>query len=55
MTYSFDRESWAYFDVNQMGDDGMFTFFNDAPFREGTVYIAYGLPYPYRRVVEHAE
>jgi hypothetical protein len=55
MIYSFDRKRWNFFDLNEMGDDGMFTFSNEAPFREDPVYIAYGLPYPYQRVVEHTK
>jgi hypothetical protein len=55
MTYSFDRKNWKFFDINQLSADGMFTFFNETPFREDVAYIAYGLPYPYQRVVEHAE
>jgi hypothetical protein len=55
MTYSFDRKNWKFFDINQLSADGMFTFFNETPFREDAAYIAYGLPYPYQRVVEHAE
>jgi hypothetical protein len=55
MAYSFDQQAWFYFDVNKLGGDGMFTFFNEAAFREDKVYVAYGLPYPYRRVVEHTK
>jgi hypothetical protein len=55
MVYSFDQKRWAYFDCNELRDDGTFAFSNDAPFAEDEVFVAYGLPYPYQRVVDHTE
>jgi murein tripeptide amidase MpaA len=54
MVYSYDQQSWSFFDNNfRTPAENKFTFFNDAPFSQDTVYVAYGLPYPFQRVVDH--
>lgn len=54
MVYSYDQENWEFFDNNVRDTGaGTFTFYNDTPFTQNDVYVAYGLPYPYQRVVDH--
>lgn len=54
MVYSYDNENWEFFDNNQrLGS--LFSFSNNVPFIEDTVYVAYAQPYSYQRVVTHTE
>jgi len=54
MVYSYDQQNWEFFDNNVRNSGaGTYTFFNDTAFTQNDVYVAYGLPYPYQRVVDH--
>lgn len=54
MMYSYDQLSWEFFDENSLTPaDDKFTFRNELPFSQDTVYIAYGPPYPYERVAAY--
>ncbi len=54
MVYSYDQENWQFFDNNQLNNgEGKFLFSNNAAFVQDEVYVAYGLPYPYQRTVDH--
>jgi Zinc carboxypeptidase/Cytosolic carboxypeptidase N-terminal domain len=54
MVYSYNQQDWSFFDQNfRTPTEDKFTFFNNSPFTQNTVYVAYGLPYPYQRVVDH--
>lgn len=54
MVYSYDRQTWAFFDNNvRSASAETFTFWNDNPFTAETVYVAYGIPYPVSRTVSH--
>ena len=56
IVYSYDNKSWHYFDQSKHNTwDKLYQFGNKTPFREDTVYIAYGFPYPLSRVIEHTE
>lgn len=49
MVYSYDGQSWHFFDQNTLDTGaGKFTFSNDTPFTGASVFVAYGLPYPVR-------
>ncbi|MGD9634018.1 MAG: M14-type cytosolic carboxypeptidase [Pirellulales bacterium] len=51
--YSYDQEHWTFFDNNQLiPSQDKFVFSNNTPFNQDQVYVAYGLPYPYQRVVD---
>lgn len=54
MVYSYDGESWAFFDKNHLSADS-FTFSNNTPFSQDLVYVAYAIPYSYGRSVAHTE
>ncbi|TWT33957.1 Zinc carboxypeptidase [Posidoniimonas corsicana] len=46
MVYSYDGQSWEFFDYNQRSSaQGRYAFYNDGPFTSDTVFVAYGLPY----------
>lgn len=52
--YSYDQQTWHFFDNNQLiNAQNKFTFSNNAAFTQESVYVAYGLPYPYQRTVDH--
>ncbi len=54
MVYSYDKQNWFFFDNNQRSAGlGRFTFSNNNAFTQDEVYVAYGLPYSYQRVVDH--
>ena len=54
--YSYDQTNWSFFDNNaRSAAQSKFTFSNNAPFAQDTVYVAYGQPYPYRRTVDHTQ
>lgn len=54
MVYSYDQENWFFFENNvRNAAQDTFTFSKNGPFTEDRVYVAYGLPYPQSRVVEH--
>lgn len=55
MVYSYDNETWEFFSKGENGQDGRYFFGLDAPFREDQVYIAYGLPYPFRRATRFVD
>lgn len=56
MVYSYDQRTWHYFDQNRwLPDAQVFEFSNDRPFDAAKVHIAFGVPYPYERVVSHTE
>jgi hypothetical protein len=52
MMYSYDQTNWQFFDNNQRSA-GLFTFSNNSPFTQSSVYVAYGPAYPYQRTVDH--
>ena len=52
--YSLDGgETYRYFDNGKRGD-GYFTFEADEPFSQNRVRVAYSLPYPVSRTIDHA-
>lgn len=52
--YSYDQQHWSFFDNNQLiSAQDKFVFSNDTAFTHDHVYVAYGLPYPYQRTVDH--
>jgi hypothetical protein len=54
MAYSYDQESWSFFDNNvRSSSQNLYTFSNNQAFAQNQVYVAYGLPYPYARTVTH--
>ncbi len=54
MVYSYNQQDWFFFDENfRTPAENKFTFLNNTAFTQDTVYVAYGLPYPYQRVVDH--
>ncbi len=54
MVYSYDGDLWRHFDNNRRdGEAGTYRFGNDGPFTGDHVFVAYGIPYPYRRIAEH--
>ena len=54
MVYSYDKRNWRYFDHNAWrAKKGRFEFSNNRPFSAPKVHIAFGVPYPYQRVVRH--
>jgi Zinc carboxypeptidase/Cytosolic carboxypeptidase N-terminal domain len=54
MMYSYDQENWHFFDDNERSAPlNKFTFENNSPFTQNSVYVAYGPPYPYQRTVDH--
>jgi len=54
MVYSYDRETWSFFDNNaRFASADEYRFSNATPFTSDRVYVAYGLPYEYGRVVDH--
>ena len=54
MVYSYNQQDWLFFDNNvRQSSLDRFSFFNDQPFSQNQVYVAYGLPYPNLRVVNH--
>ena len=56
MVYSYDQQTWQFFDNNQRNASaGTFTFWNNTPFTQSTVYVAYGLPYPFGRTIDHTQ
>ena len=51
MVYSYDQETWRFFDNNQRQSSLVrYSFSNNAAFTQNEVYVAYGLPYPTSRV-----
>ena len=54
MVYSYDQTNWSFFDNNShISAQSKFTFSNNSPFTQNSVYVAYGYPYPYQRTVDH--
>ncbi len=54
MVYSYDQNNWLFFDNNaHIASQSRFTFSNNSPFTQDTVYVSYGQPYPYQRTVDH--
>jgi hypothetical protein len=54
MVYSYDQETWHFFDNNvRNAPADTYTFSNNSPFTQDQVYVAYGLPYPHQRIVDH--
>jgi hypothetical protein len=53
MVYSYDQVNWNFFDNNaRNSSQAKFAFSNSSAFTQDTVYVAYGQPYPYQRVVD---
>jgi hypothetical protein len=52
MMYSYDQTNWFFFDNNNRSSP-TYSFHNNSAFSQDTVYVAYGPPYPYQRVVDH--
>ena len=50
--YSYDRENWQFFDHGTIASS-TYRFYNNTPFTQDDVYIAYSLPYPLSRTEEH--
>jgi hypothetical protein len=51
MVYSYDQQTWHFFDNNQRQSSlGRYSFSNNTAFTQNEVYVAYGLPYPTSRV-----
>ncbi|MFW5955234.1 MAG: M14 family zinc carboxypeptidase, partial [Rhodothermales bacterium] len=49
--YSYDSIVWHFFPENHRdASAATYSFWLDRPFEQDTVYIAYGLPYPYSQV-----
>ncbi|WP_428387366.1 M14 family zinc carboxypeptidase [Mucisphaera sp.] len=55
MVYSYDQENWHYFDNGFRSRGGGYTFFNDNPFTQNDVYVAYAFPYSYGRSQAHSQ
>ncbi len=54
MVYSYDQQTWHFFENNVLDTaSDAFTFWNDSPYTEPEVFVAYGLPYPLERVASH--
>jgi hypothetical protein len=54
MVYSYDQQTWAFFDNNvRIASQDLFTFSNNGVFTQNQVYVAYGLAYPFSRTVDH--
>jgi hypothetical protein len=54
MAYSYDQQNWLFFDNNiRNSGAGTFTFWDTTPFSQSQIYVAYGLPYSYQRIVDH--
>lgn len=54
MVYSYDQQTWNFFDNNDRdAAQDTFTFSNNSPFTQNQVFVAYGLPYSYGRLVAH--
>ncbi len=54
MVYSYDQQTWHFFENNVLDTaSDTFTFWNDSPYTEPEVFVAYGLPYPLERVAAH--
>jgi hypothetical protein len=52
--YSYDQQNWTFFDNNElMSAQDRFVFSNNGAFTEDSVYVAFGLPHPYQRTVDH--
>ncbi len=52
MVYSYDGETWDFFDNNgRIG--GNFNFSNNTAFTGDTVHVAYAIPYSYQDSVDH--
>lgn len=45
-------DAWSFFDYGRL-HDFTYEFSHSAPFKMDTVHIAYGLPYPYARTIQH--
>lgn len=54
MVYSYDQQTWQFFDNNDRnaGAD-TFTFSNNGAFSQDKVFVAYGLPYSFGRAQSH--
>ncbi|GJM25099.1 MAG: hypothetical protein DHS20C16_15140 [Phycisphaerae bacterium] len=50
--YSYDQQTWHFFD-NGENDAGYYSFSNNAPFTQDTMWFAYGLPYPWEATEQH--
>ncbi|QDV72515.1 M14-type cytosolic carboxypeptidase [Botrimarina mediterranea] len=51
MVYSYDQQTWHFFDNNQrQASLDRYSFSNNTAFTQEEVYVAYGLPYPASRV-----
>ncbi|MBN1911203.1 MAG: PEP-CTERM sorting domain-containing protein [Pirellulales bacterium] len=52
--YSYDQENWSFFDQGQVNTTtAKYVFGNTTAFAQDEVYIAYSLPYPVTRTIEH--
>ena len=53
MVYSYDQQTWHFFDQGYLDStQNTYHFQNDAPFDHPSVYIAYGIPYPFQRITQ---
>src|SRR3954452_7384800 len=66
MVYSYDNQNWFFFDNNTLTptptdpkghlvSPTKFTFSNNSPFTQNSVYVAYAIPYPYSKMVAHTQ
>jgi hypothetical protein len=52
MMYSYNQTDWFFFDNNNRIAP-TFSFHNNLPFAQNSVYVGYGPAYPYQRTVDH--
>ena len=48
------ESSWSFFDNGFVDGSGFFRSANTSPFVEDVIYVAYAVPYPYQRTVDHS-
>ena len=53
MVYSYDNQTWQFFDDNRVTPANRYEFSNEMPFSDDTVYVAYAFPYSYDASVLH--
>lgn len=56
MVYSYDGQQWEFFPGGERVEEQQRYYFSlGDPFQQDTVFVAYGIPYPYERVVHFVE
>ena len=51
--YSYDQVHWSYFDNANLSTDSVYSFSNNSPFTQDSVYVAYNFPYPVSRLTDY--